>query len=228
MPAMTCPPTGDAPASYRLIRKGPELFLMTYRPVQLNGRRIIQKRVENVTGRFYGGGMVGFPGCLWRALFRDDLTGLCNRRFLTAALTRAMPYSRSFTLLMLDIDRFKAVNDTRGHAAGDRVLRQVAGLVRCHIRKGQDWAARFGGDEVLIFLREIDRRSVWQTAERIRLAVMRHGFACGHAVIHLTCSMGVCRVCRPAAFSSVDDLLERVDRNLYRAKRAGQNRIVFS
>lgn len=210
--------------TYQLDRSGNTLTLITSIPVLIGGRKTVLKLMNDVTGRF----SLSDDPQMQKALITDELTGLYNRRFINQTLSR-MLYSieESFTLMMVDIDRFKAVNDTFGHVAGDRVLCQFASLFLSRIRKGRDWVARYGGEEFLICLKESNRKLVLKAAERIRQAVMNHGFFCGETTIRLTCSIGVCRISETGEFPSVEDLIESVDRGLYEAKRTGRNRIIM-
>ena len=210
--------------SYRLDRKGKTLTLITSLPVTIDGRNSVLEFTDDETGRF----SLSDDPQTQKALITDELTGLYNRRFINKSLSKAL-YSpkESFTLMMVDIDRFKAVNDTFGHVAGDRVLCQFAGLLLSRIRKGLDWVARYGGEEFLIYLKESDRKPVLKAAERIRQAVMNHGFRCSETAIRLTCSIGVCRISGTGECPSVEESIEQVDGKLYEAKRAGRNRIMM-
>ena len=160
---------------------------------------------------------------------RDSLTGLYNRREfyrrIQEELERARRYRRSFALLMLDIDDFKAINDTYGHPAGDEVLRAVASMIDVEIRPG-DSAARYGGDEIAIILPETSASGAMALAERLRefvssLAVCMS--APPRRVLRLTVSIGVAVF--PEDARSVDALIAAVDRALYAAKEGGRNRV---
>ena len=211
-------------ASYQLNQDGGKLTLITSLPMTVRGKNLKLEFTDDVTSRFSFGHFMESYQQTQKAMFTDELTGLYNRRFINRALAEA---KGTFTLMMVDIDCFKSVNDTFGHVAGDRVLRRFAGLLLSRIRKGRDWVARYGGEEFLICLKESKREPVLRAADRIRHTVLKYGFPCGETVIRLTCSIGVCQVNGANKSRSVEELIESVDENLYKAKRAGRNRIVM-
>ncbi|HQQ70178.1 MAG TPA: GGDEF domain-containing protein [Alicycliphilus sp.] len=157
----------------------------------------------------------------------DELTGVANRRALIQALDRDVAHAvrsgEPYALLMLDIDRFKAVNDTHGHRAGDRVLCHVAALLRARLR-GQDLVGRYGGEEFMLLLPDTPARGAAALAETLREAVAQA--PCEHEgrAIPVTVSIGVCGA-RLESGDTWDRLLHAADQALYAAKAAGRNRI---
>jgi two-component system, cell cycle response regulator len=159
----------------------------------------------------------------------DGLTGLHNRRYMESHLAtlveQASARGKPLTVLVLDIDYFKAVNDTYGHDAGDDVLREFAIRVRKSIR-GIDLACRYGGEEFVIVMPETDMAVAATVAERLRRRIATEPFPIeqGARAIAVTISIGL------AAIDGSDDssaaILRRADQALYRAKRDGRNRVV--
>jgi diguanylate cyclase (GGDEF)-like protein len=165
---------------------------------------------------------------LARAASTDYLTGLANRPALLSMLDReAERFRRSqrpFSLLLVDLDRFKTVNDTLGHDAGDRVLIQVAQLL-CQGVRAHDVIARWGGDELLLFLPETARDGAVQLAERLRGVVGNTPLDAGGATVALTLSIGASTIFQGM---SVTECIRRADLALYQAKSEGRNRVVFA
>ncbi|MBA4141612.1 MAG: diguanylate cyclase [Nitrosospira sp.] len=162
---------------------------------------------------------------LARLSITDSLTGLYNRSkldsILTDQLARFNRSERPFTLLMLDIDHFKTINDTCGHVAGDEILTAVAHILLQSIRS-IDFAARYGGDEFIIILAETSAEPALKTAERIRSEVEDMRYVVNGSSIVVTVSIGIVE-------SQPDDvtatlMFARADAALYEAKRAGRNR----
>ncbi len=160
---------------------------------------------------------------------RDALTRLLNRRFLPAVLTREMALARRsgvpFAVLLLDLDRFKKINDTYGHAAGDLVLQQAADLVTGSVRAG-DFVFRYGGEEMLVVLVEVDKEQALQVAESIRQKFAAEPLRIGDGqTTSVTTSIGI------ATYNGHPDyetMLKDADGALYEAKEAGRNRCVVS
>lgn len=156
----------------------------------------------------------------------DQLTGLPNRRALDGQLAeelrRARRDGRPLALLMVDIDHFKQVNDTHGHAAGDVALRIVAQRITSDLRRPGDFAGRFGGEEFVVILPATPLDGARMMAERIRGDVEGAPLAIGTGDVHLTVSVGIA-LSSPA--DSAVDLLDRADAALYAAKRGGRNRV---
>lgn len=153
----------------------------------------------------------------------DFLTGAANRRHFVAALERELErtgrHPSRFSVILLDVDRFKQVNDTFGHAIGDRILISVAQLIRKQLRK-TDVFARYGGEEFAILLPQTDLQGALALAEKCRHVLQENTFA---EVGQVTASFGV------ATFDGTetpDQLLKRVDLSLYEAKAGGRNRVV--
>jgi two-component system cell cycle response regulator len=159
----------------------------------------------------------------------DPLTGLHNRRYLDSHLVAlfedAVVRGRQISILLLDVDRFKSINDTYGHDAGDEVLREFALRVRAHTR-GIDVVARFGGEEVVVLVPDTPLDAARVVAERIREQVESRPFAIQGAArsVQVTVSIGV--AARQVGDTSGADLLKRADLALYRAKDEGRNRVV--
>jgi len=159
----------------------------------------------------------------------DGLTGLYNRRYMESHLStlveQAAGRGKPLSLLVLDIDYFKSINDTHGHDAGDDVLREFAVRVKKSIR-GIDLACRYGGEEFVIVMPETDMAVAALVAERIRRRIAGEPFAIdqGAKAIDVTLSIGL------AALGGEQDtgatILKRADQALYRAKRDGRNRVV--
>jgi two-component system, cell cycle response regulator len=158
----------------------------------------------------------------------DPLTRLLNRRALLERLARevdrAKRYESVLTLLLLDIDHFKRINDERGHLVGDAVLRQIGALVEASVRT-VDIAARYGGEEFVLILPETSQDGGIIFAERLRESIERYPFdASGEEPLHLTASIGVATFPAPRV-DSTEDLFARADEALYRAKSSGRNQV---
>lgn len=162
--------------------------------------------------------------------FKDSLTGCNNRRSFDENLAkewlRARRNDAPLALVMLDIDCFKAFNDTYGHQEGDSCLREVARVIMANLKRPADFAARYGGEEFVLLLPETSLENAVAVAETIRLAVAALGIPHQKSDVagYVTLSAGMaCLV--PAEGQSADDLMRLADQALYAAKKAGRNRV---
>ena len=188
---------------------------------------------------FAGGGLAAIIAALWgywtyrlrklnAALLHlsntDSLTGLANRQKLSSCMAEAMIRSHQFDLpfsvLLLDVDNFKNVNDTYGHLAGDAVLQALSAIAVKELRV-QDTAGRWGGEEFLVLLPETGAEKAVELAENLRNKVATHMFA---ADLHCTISIGVAEMRHG---DTPDTLVHRADTALYSAKKAGKDRAVL-
>lgn len=160
---------------------------------------------------------------------RDWLTRVFNRgHFMELAereILRAKRYKRKLSLVMMDLDHFKNVNDTYGHQAGDQVLIALAEICRRVTRK-MDVFARLGGEEFALLLPEVSQRTAVQTAERLRESFALTGMEAEGEVFHVTISMGVTEFGRKQT-DTLQEMLHRADRALYQAKERGRNCVVL-
>lgn len=151
----------------------------------------------------------------------DHLTGLYNRRYFYELAVRefdaAIRYRRPLTVFMFDVDRFKRVNDTLGHAFGDKALVRVAQVAAMHIR-GADLLARYGGDEFVLMLPETSARQAMPMAERIRASV-----ASGSESPRITISTGIAELQSGLGDTQMDHVVQRADKAMYLAKADGGN-----
>lgn len=163
---------------------------------------------------------------LQRLINRDPLTGVFNRKFLFETLQREINIWRReggpLSLMMLDLDHFKEINDRYGHPAGDRVLHAVAALCENTVRIS-DLVCRFGGEEFAIVLPDTDRKAAFEVAERLRAAVAQARFALGDDQVGITVSIGIAQMHTTLADAAA--LLGEADKSLYESKRRGRNRV---
>ena len=165
---------------------------------------------------------------LRRLATRDQLTCLLNRRvfdeILEEEIDRSQRFDRPFSLILIDIDHFKNVNDTHGHLAGDAVLREVARRIEKKARS-VDRVMRYGGEEFAILMLEGDSEVARRLADGVRVAIETDAVSAGgDLVLPLTISAGVADFPRDA--NSADELIAAADKGLYAAKEGGRNRVV--
>src|SRR5688500_18632854 len=157
----------------------------------------------------------------------DELTGLFNTRGFAIAANRlfgqALRYGRPASVLMVDSDNLKTVNDTHGHDAGNSLLRQLANAMQAELR-ASDVPARYGGDEFIVLLPETPPKGALDVAERIRTAISGAALALEGKSVDCSVSVGV--ACFPEDGRSLDALAARADRALYHAKQRGRNCVV--
>lgn len=156
----------------------------------------------------------------------DALTELCNRRhfleLLEKEIARALRHARPLALAIIDVDLFKRINDEYGHIAGDGVLRQIAEILRHHVR-GEDIAARIGGEEFAVLLPEAEPADAHTFAERLREAIASAAFAAGGVAQRITISIGLAELTESRSDRST--LMRAADAALYQAKDSGRNRV---
>jgi diguanylate cyclase (GGDEF)-like protein/PAS domain S-box-containing protein len=186
------------------------------RRARLDGRAII---LHEVTER------VQLLQTVQELAITDPLTQIANRRYFfenaEREFKRALRYGRDLSLILFDIDRFKAVNDRYGHLVGDQVLADLAQYCRRHTRS-IDLLARFGGEEFVILMPETGQKEAVDAAERLRKSIESRNFRYNDQVISITLSLGVVGVSQDNALT-LTHYLERADRAMYAAKQAGRN-----
>ncbi|MGH8264129.1 MAG: diguanylate cyclase [Steroidobacterales bacterium] len=165
-----------------------------------------------------------------RLSITDALTGAFNRRYFTKhlrkELERARRYRHALGLLMLDIDRFKAVNDNLGHQVGDLVLRTAVTEFNSQLRSGCDWLARVGGEEFAVVLPETGSRGALAVAEKLRLHMAGHPIKTPEGDVSISISLGVGAIEDVQTVTQITDseFMSIVDAALYQSKEAGRNR----
>ncbi|MBN1268224.1 MAG: GGDEF domain-containing protein [Kiritimatiellae bacterium] len=164
---------------------------------------------------------------------RDSLTGLFNRRHIEEELEvlrrKAKQHDFPIGLALVDLDRFKEVNDRHGHVAGDEVLVDLAGLFRDSVRRPSDLIGRYGGDEFMVVLPETGLEGVSAFGERLLDKVRGHVFLAGRQELKLTVSVGITSIAGAAALDTTwKDMLSRADQALYAAKKQGRNQVCAS
>ena len=203
---------------------------------QVNGRRVSEAALTDGDRLHVGGTVfkysvrdvceVDLEKKIYRMATTDTLTGLSSRehflRQVEDTFHRSERYQRPFSLMMADIDDFKAVNDTHGHPVGDVVLEAIGGIIMDIIRH-EDCAARYGGEEFIVLLPETPTEKALFPAERLRRNVEAFEFQAEKEGFHLTASVGIAGF--PEHAATVDELIEKVDQALYEAKRSGKNAV---
>ncbi|MBL8950020.1 MAG: GGDEF domain-containing protein [Myxococcaceae bacterium] len=178
--------------------------------------------------KFIAGGNIesAYHDEIYRLTTVDGLTQVFNRRYFEEAVEREISrchrYSRELTLVMVDIDHFKQINDSYGHLAGDHVLKHVASAIKTRIRR-EDMLARYGGEEFALLLPEVDLKGGVALAEKIRKLIEKQKFEFDKQEIPVTISAGVAGLATPSYEAS--DLVRAADTQLYAAKNDGRNRV---
>ncbi|MBA2538366.1 MAG: sensor domain-containing diguanylate cyclase [Deltaproteobacteria bacterium] len=167
---------------------------------------------------------------LYELAMVDGLTGLFMRRYFDARIEeeieRSKRYGTPFSVVMMDVDNFKKLNDEHGHLIGDRVLKAISNVVKAQMR-GVDTAARYGGEEIALILPRTDMLNAYNVGERVRLAIAEQRVTTDSEppkVLSVTASFGIASYPETRAANG-EDLVRRADRALYRAKKTGKNRV---
>ncbi len=202
--------------------------------------RVVARAIADATGtiQYYEGAVEDITEikaaqtALEELAMRDSLTHVYNRRHFieldSQELARSARFNRPVTLLMIDIDHFKTINDTYGHLAGDAVLRDIALRIKANLRQS-DILARYGGEEFILMMPETDQTQAWSGAERLRQVIAATPFDSGSDLLSVTASIGLsCWPANPdanaiASLPHINDLISKADLALYRAKHSGRN-----
>lgn len=186
-------------------------------------------KIGDTIFKFLSGGNIesDYHEAIYRMTIVDGLTEVNNKRylddFLDRELARCRRYNRPLSVAMMDIDRFKSINDTHGHLTGDFVLKELARLVKKRVRR-EELFARYGGEEFSLVLPETDKNGARALCEQIRQMIEAHNFSFEGHRIEVTISIGIAELER--GVTDALQLVKRADENLYRAKRAGRNRVI--
>lgn len=224
LPIMIVVEAADEPRLLRALDMGVNDYLM--RPIDRH--ELIARVRTQLTRKRHSDYLRDSLNASLELAVTDPLTGLFNRRYLEThgrALTeQAKAAGNPLSVLVVDIDHFKSVNDTHGHAAGDSVLRELAQRLRRNTR-GVDLVCRMGGEEFIIVMPDTPLWRARQIAERLRSCIAAESFRVnGTTLVSVTASVGLAAL--EASTEGMDALFERADRALYAAKREGRNRVV--
>ena len=160
-------------------------------------------------------------------VIKDELTGIYNRRYINEKLPVDIVNNKinlkPISIVLLDIDHFKRINDTYGHIAGDYILKEFSKIIIESVPRETSWVARYGGEEFVVVFNDTDGVKAFQIAENIRLVVENTVFNYDDFQLKLTASFGVCEIINHN--ESFDEIISRADIKLYKAKQKGRNRV---
>lgn len=206
-------------------------------PLQVDGARLVVELVKDITksmtvdikDALFSGEVPAIIDRLNKVSTTDALTGLQNRRYLDDRLALTLANCRAIntpvSLIMIDIDHFKQVNDTYGHQHGDVIIQGVANILLSHIRRNSDFAVRYGGEEMLLCFSGVSLAACLAIADRIHKQIQAASFAHNGQQASVTVSMGIGESQVDGTYDK-DTLIAIADKRLYEAKKAGRNRIV--
>ncbi|OPX45924.1 diguanylate cyclase DosC [Ruminiclostridium hungatei] len=213
-----------------------KVYMTTAVPLETKSGRIVVEFLKDATGSMtFSDGTGGDNGEIYSIIdrmndlaVRDALTGVYNRRYinekLPLELMGAVVSQQLLSVIMIDADHYKRVNDTYGHLAGDTVLITLAETLQECIRRETDWVARYGGEEFFICLPGATLKMTLEIAENMRSRIEHKAIPSGNSEIKITASFGVsCR--RYARDSKIEDVIAAADEKLYLAKKNGRNRV---
>jgi diguanylate cyclase (GGDEF)-like protein len=209
----------DPVGTLALAARRPEAFGATVRPtlqVLSNQLAVALANAESVRRLEQLATTDGLTGCLNKRAFLDELA---------KRLKVAERFGKRLSLIVTDIDHFKRVNDTYGHAVGDHVIRGLGEILRA-LKRETDVVARFGGEEFCILCEETDARGALLLAERVREELKARAFESDQGAVRVTCSLGVAEF--PDDARSDTQLFELADKALYHAKQSGRDRVCLS
>jgi two-component system, cell cycle response regulator len=202
--------------------------------VMTSGKYLLQDgdylRVGNCIYRFLTGGNIEseYHEEIYRLTIMDGLTQIHNQRylvdFLERELARSVRHFRPLSVMMIDLDRFKSINDEHGHLCGDYVLRELSERIRHSVRR-EDLFARYGGEEFSLVLVETQQEDAIEVAEKIRTTICERTFHFDGKTINASVSIGVATTQGEATLGP-KELLQKADEQLYNAKRNGRNRVM--
>jgi len=208
-------------------------IMVTAIPVEFQGRKVVIEFLNDVTRSMIFSSesdtvrVESLVSHMNDLAVRDELTGLYNRRFinerLPADLVKSLFQQEPLSIIMVDLDHFKKLNDNYGHLAGDFALKKFCELLQSNIRKNIDWVARYGGEEFLICLHNSTEENAVRKAETIRQKLKQLEAHYYDVPLCLTASFGVCTIDNEEI--SLDEAIERADSKLFQAKREGRDRV---
>jgi diguanylate cyclase (GGDEF)-like protein len=205
-------------------------------PVKIQGKAMVIELLKDVTGnllfetvdRENEHEIRNITNDINSILLKDSFTNLYNRRYMNKMLpveiARSNESNQYLTIVMVDIDDFKSINDTYGHYVGDLVIKKFSDVMIESIRNETDWIARYGGDEFLICLHNVNDKQAGKIVERIRKEVENMTVKADDILIKVTASFGLVTI-KDTTLES-DDLIKLADSKLYEAKKQGRNKVV--
>ena len=164
-----------------------------------------------------------------KLVITDELTECYNRRYINERFPLEIKESKrkneKLTIVLMDIDNFKKINDKYGHQLGDYVLKEIGKIVKSNIRKEYDWVSRYGGEEFLIVFKNMDTENFIKSTEKIRKSIEEHKFIYNGVEMKLTASFGVAEL--SDKIDEMDMLIAEADKKLYKAKELGKNIVII-
>jgi diguanylate cyclase (GGDEF)-like protein len=213
------------------------IYMVTAIPVEVGGQTIVIELLNNVTDSMLIGDGNYENNRVVNSLIKnineiavtDSLTSVYGRRYINEKLPAELIISsvkeKPLSIILIDLDNFKDINDSLGHLAGDAVLKDIAEILKGCIRSKDDWAARYGGDEFIICLPNTDNKTAKQIAERVRSSIENKEFKYNGKAINITASFGVCTNTEDN-FTTIEQFIESADKKLYSSKRHGKNKVL--
>lgn len=216
-----------------------KIVLVIASPLIINNVTYVVEMVKDVSNngivsnneKNYEESVLGFIDSVKENTNRDELTGVYNKRYINYRLPKDLQTgfekNVNLSLLMIDLDFFKDINDTYGHLVGDKVLKSFATIVKEYIRKdSMDWIGRYGGEEFVLILNDANEEVAKNIAEAIIKRISSNVFQYEDIKIHLTCSIGI--YTHKGLKITMDEAIDKADKNLYKAKESGRNRVILS
>lgn len=222
---------------FKIERIDEEAYCIFSLPIELEGRVYVVELLKKVTQDDFFSDLsssLSIPldsttKTLTEMATIDSLTGAYNRRYLEERLAKELMYCDFYQLnlavLLIDIDYFKQINDCYGHLGGDEILKQFVSVIQSVLRQGVDWVSRYGGEEFVVVLKNVDLIKAREVAERIRYSIEDHIFNIHEGKNRLTCSIGGSMY--KLGQDTQRELLFDADQKLYKAKNNGRNQVVF-
>ncbi len=224
---------------YKLEIKDAELYMIISSPFEINNTTYVVELIKNITktGYFkadnYDDSFRNLFNTVSDLLHKDDLTGVYTKKFMYDYLIKELANtSKSYSFLsvmMIDIDFFKKINDTYGHLVGDEVLKDFVKIISSCIKDENALFGRFGGEEFILISKHDDIDKIESLGNTILTSVENHLFKYDDILLKLTCSLGVYTVStKDCETSTMEDIIHIADSNLYSAKKSGRNRMIIS